>query len=386
MTGRPRALDVVVGLVIAAALVYLVVGAEHFHWDFRIYHRAATKVVHGVDPYELGTFVDVGLVEGVPLPFVYPPVILVLFLPFTVMPEVPAAIVWLVLKLVATGALILVWRRFVAFTVDWRLGLLLLLGFDAALYTDLASGNVAILEALALTLGFDALLRERPFTFAALVVAAGAIKLVPLVFLGALVFWGGPRRYRALAAAVAGAVAIAALHLVVAPTMSHEFWTAASSRIDERKWPNPTTLAFVRDLGLPDAVYPVLALAVLAVTAHRLYVLRPPARAVVPLVFVVAALVLPRFKNYTYIELLPAAIACFHVLDRPRRMLLGALVGVTLPWTYLFVAVPAWNSALEHAIPVDRSVWGYAALYAAIALWLLYLVRVLPMARRSAAT
>jgi alpha-1,2-mannosyltransferase len=377
-----------VWLGVVALIAYLVVAPEHFHWDVRTYYAAADAVLSGTDPYRAGAAVEVGFVVNV-LPFVYPPAIAVVLAPVALLPESVAIGVWLVVELAAVVAMVATWRRLIGpFPLDARLALLLLFGFDAALYTGIASGNVAVFEALALAVAFDGLLRDRPVRFAVLVVAAAAVKLVPIVYLPCLLVWGGPRRHRVLAWAVVAVAAIAVAQLVLAPAWCAEFWSAATA-LDERRWPNPTTLAFVRDVAdrgfaiPPWPAYVVIVATVLAVTSWRVVRLRPAPRAIVPLLFVVAALVLPRFKNYTYVELLPAAIVCLRAVTRPARIALAALLGVVLPWSYLLVASPRICRSLETALPVSRDVWGYTALAGAFALWCIYLVRVLPRARTS---
>ena len=368
-----------VAALLAAAVLYLVLAPAHFHWDFRVYYRAAETWISGGDPYARGYPVEIGFVTGA-LPFVYPPPALVIFAPFTVLPESAAIVAWLALELAATVALVGTWRRFAPVPRDGRLGLVLLFAFNGALYTALASGNVVVFEALALFVGFDALLRDRPGRFAALVVAAGALKLVPLVWLGALLVWGGPRRWRSLGLALGAVIALAALTWALSPAYAN----AAVAQFDERRWTNPTLLAALRDLAdrtnlaiSPTAIYVVLAAAILAITGARIARRRPSPRTLVPLLFVVAALVLPRFKNYSYVELLPAALVAMQACARPARIALGALLGVVLPWSYLLVASPAWCRSLEHALPVSRYVWGYTPLAGALVVWLVYLVRVL---------
>jgi hypothetical protein len=293
-----------------------------------------------------------------------------------------AIAVWLVAELAAAVAMVATWRRLIGpFPVDARLALLLVLGFDAALYTAFASGNVAVFEALALAVAFEGLVRDRPVRFAVLVVAAAAVKVVPIVYLACLLVWGGPRRHRVLAWALAAAAAIALAQLVVAPAWCAEFWAAATA-LDERRWTNPTTLAAVRDFADRAFAIPVwpaylaIAAAVLAVTGWRLARARPSPRVAAPLVFVVAALVLPRFKSYSYVELVPAAIVCLRALARPARLALAALLGAVLPWSYLLVASPGFCRSLEATLPVSRYVWGYTPLAGAFALWLVYLARV----------
>jgi alpha-1,2-mannosyltransferase len=381
-----RALGWVVAAVIAVAVVYLIVAPGAFHWDFRVYVRASDTWLHGGDPYAVGDDVTIGFVTA-KLPFVYPPITLAAFAPFALLPEPVAIAAWLAIELAAAVLLVRVWRRFVPFApslLDARLALLLLFAFNAALYTALASGNVALLEALALYAGFDALLAQRPGRFAALVVAAAAFKVLPALFLAFLLVWGGPRRWRALAGALLALAVIAAITYALAPGYLH----AAAATLDERRWTNPTVLAMLRDLAdrtgvaLPAvAIWLASAAVMLAITSVRIARTRPPARMLVPLIFVVAALVLPRFKSYSYVELIPAAIVALRAVRGPARFALAVLLGAVLPWSYLLVASPAACRALEHALPVSRYVWGYVPLLAAFVVWMIYLAH-LPDARR----
>lgn len=154
--------------------------------DFHTFYYAATAESHGADPYRIESlWAAAG--KGVELPYLYPPVTLALFVPFTLLPMSTAALLWLGLKLVLLAALVVVWRRW--FLRDTSLALIVgvtILGFNGAALWDLANGNVAVVEQFVLWTAFACYVAERRGPFALLVATAAVFKLLPIAFLGLL--------------------------------------------------------------------------------------------------------------------------------------------------------------------------------------------------------
>ena len=104
--------------------------------------------------------------------------------PFTGLDYATAARLWLVFKLLALFALASGWRRLVVPRIDRGLFVLVVaLGFSGAALWDLRSGNVDLFEQLLLSSAFAIYLRCRYRLFTAGVVAAAALKLLPVAFL-----------------------------------------------------------------------------------------------------------------------------------------------------------------------------------------------------------
>src|SRR4030095_16139597 len=112
---------------------------------------------------------------------------LAMFLPFTWLSVPSGILVWLVVKLVLLGILVVIWRREFVPQASWPLVLgLTFFGFNAAVLWDLRTGNVSVLEQLLLWLPFARYAGGHRKSFAALVVAASIFKLQPILFLALL--------------------------------------------------------------------------------------------------------------------------------------------------------------------------------------------------------
>lgn len=157
-----------------------------YAWDFDTFYYAAVALRQGLDPYRLESLAAVAG-KHVPLPFLYPPAALAMFAPFAALPLATATVAWLALKVVLSVALVALWRRvFLPETGLVTLILASVLGFNAALVTDLRSGNVAIIEGLVLWIAFACYARDRRWPFAILVAVASSLKLLPIAFLALL--------------------------------------------------------------------------------------------------------------------------------------------------------------------------------------------------------
>ena len=119
--GRPVVVVLLVGAVLAVTVgfaVWLVQGGS-FAVDFRFAYLPATDgVIHGVNPYPAATdpSVDAGSA------YVYPPLLAVLLVPFTALPEMLAATIWVIVLLAALGVAIAAcgvrdWRCYAAVAI-----------------------------------------------------------------------------------------------------------------------------------------------------------------------------------------------------------------------------------------------------------------------------
>jgi hypothetical protein len=195
-------------LAIAAFLVRRAVNPLDFH----TYYFAAAAERLGLDPYRMESLWAVA--KKSVAPFLYPPVTFALFVPFTLLPLVTAAQVWLCLKLVMVASLIVVWKRwFLRETSVALIVLVAFLGFNSAMLWDLTTGNVSVPEQLVLWIAFACYVQERRGWFVALVAVASVFKFLPIAFLG-LLFVPSKRHRRSLGLAVAGCAGLAAILLL----------------------------------------------------------------------------------------------------------------------------------------------------------------------------
>ena len=156
---------------------------QEVQWDFKIFYFAAQAGRLGLDPYEIDNLRQVSG-QQIELPFVYPPLTVWLFKPFTLLSYPVASQVWLFLKLALLSGLILLWRRhFIAGSLNGLFYLFLLFAFDAAIYWDFKAGNISLVEQLLLWMAFFLLLKRNGVGFGALVVLASTFKVITIVFL-----------------------------------------------------------------------------------------------------------------------------------------------------------------------------------------------------------
>ena len=244
-------------------------GAHALMIDLQVYRAGGEAVLHHRPLYSGGVLLD--------LPFVYPPVAAVLFVPLTLLPLPLLKILWTALGVVL---LVVVVRRSAA-----RAGTVLPAGtvallVAAALWLDpvrttfyLGQINVVLLALVLL----DLTGRPSRWRGAGLGLAA-ALKLTPLLFVVYLLLVG---RRREAAVAVGTFVAATGLGFAVAPAESVQYWVrgtfAAANRIsDVAATSNHSIDGLVaRVLGenvpvylVPAALLTAAALAV-AVRAHR---------------------------------------------------------------------------------------------------------------------
>lgn len=323
-------------LLVIALAVYLagslISNSEKWQWDFRTYYYAAKLHGTGANPYD--TAVVRNLADQPMHPYLYPPLALRLFQPLSHWSFKTASYVWLGFKFLFLVPLIWIWRKyFVAGPIRWPFYLLAILAFGSPLYLDLKAGNVAMIEQLLLWLGFVFLLKDKPLWFCVLVVMASLFKGLILVFLLLLLVFKIPRRWWYM---VGSGVAFGIVQLIdyLAHPDLYSTFLQQSLTWDERGANfNPSTYAMAKDIvqplsekGFSEATvaawalvfYGVVIVTVLALTWRHV---RPKLAGgtnnssadqtaqmtVVILLFcLLFALLMPRFKVYSFMMVLPS--------------------------------------------------------------------------------
>ncbi|MDR3692831.1 MAG: glycosyltransferase family 87 protein [Fimbriimonas sp.] len=363
-------------------LIYLVARSGGFGWDFHVYQQAAQALLAGRDPLEDPYLVHVGGVKTY-LPFIYPPLTLLPFLPFAFLSKTAAYLIWVPLQIGGFALLARVWKRsFLVFPLNGKWGLFLLLAFNASLYTCFATGNFALFEGVVLFLAMEALLKKRDYACSAWIVLAACFKMQPILYLGLLLWLGGKDRVRAAAYGMLAFILYAGANLALFPRSTFEMLQGAMSREDSRS-NNPSLLAFAEDFTsrapIADAkiVYLLLAGLILAVSVFALRRWNEPDPALRLLfVMLTISLVLPRFMIYSYIQTIPVAWIVLTRLRGIAKWSCAALVCVVLPFSYLLIVRPSLSILWEHALGMQAGVWGYASLYGAILVWAVFLTKV----------
>ena len=347
-------------------------------WDFRVYYFGAQAWRAGLDPYD--PRVLPAELFGTGFKFNYPPYALALFSPLTHLSVVHAMQIFLVVKLAALAWLLTIWSRLLRTGIADPLWIVFLLfAYSSAIFVDVISGSVTTFEQLLVWLGVGALLDRRYGAFAAAIVVASLFRLTPIALLVAALVLPDRRGIRSVAAGLASAAAIAVTTALVAPQLTRGFLRSLPTNFGERGWLNPAALPLADDLSAMIAQArhvapsPTLALAiygaiVAAVAVPTIATVRRIARqadaphdALIYFVFVATALVLPRFKNYSYMLLtVPTYYIATHSVQLRRAIPLVVIACLPI---YSWIATP------DHLTFVaDYSKW-----FIALGAWALFL-------------
>jgi len=387
---QPRPLRVLVpGLVfLYAAFLLLGIGRgldDRLQWDFKSHYCAAQVHELGlnfyVEPY-LRHFCSPDASQY----YSYTPLSIWFFRFFSLFPYGTAYGLFFGLKVLALAALLLLWmRHFLEEEADPGFYLFILLAFNGALYLDLRAGNVSLFEQAGLWLGFFFLLKKKPALFGLCVVLAASFKVVPLAFLGLLLFLGGRKKLLHLGGSLLAFLGLQALSFALNPTLFKDFLRVFFTMLREvRGITNPSMFVWVQDAlnsaagtffgrpAPPSVVYGafvLLAALVVFLTWKALTRIskrtgRETDKAALFLFCLAYALIMPRFKDYSYILLL---VPAYHALKKHAaglgRVFLFGLAALSV----------AGNTSLPGFEVVFRYVWDYFPLLTAVVFWVLSL-------------
>jgi len=344
-------LAIVALLVYGAGIIFNISRHDDYQWDFWIYYNSVRAHAAGLNPYEASSLSQI---VGSPMRncFAYPPLALYFFRPFIYLDFATASYLYLFLKCLLLSGLLYLWKKeFLQDKADTLFYFFCLLAFNAAIYIDFAAGNVSLLEQFLLWSAFAFYLKRRWLLFSLCVVAAASFKLVPILFLGLLWFADEKKRYWYFAGGCAGFGIMLLASYLVAPTWFVEFVQDSVGRADwEHGLLNPSTLSFIRDahdllaakfgivisLRILRALFLALAAIVLLISYRAHTALRPVfqkhnEKVLIFLACLVYALILPRFKDYSYILLIPPAYFILKKLGEIKATLLLGLTVLYLP-------------------------------------------------------
>jgi hypothetical protein len=379
--GRAAGLGAVVLLCVGTFFVI----ARHpytYQWDLSTYYHAVKAYEAGRNPYDRDVLSDIAG-TAVRLKYVYPPHTLPFLQWLAILPYQTMHLVWLGIKAVFLIILLWIWMRlFPGSAGSPGFVLFSLLAFNGAVLSDLIAGNISILEQGFVWSGLLLLLHKHRMAFAVIIALAAFFKITYAFFLVLLLFPLTKESARALLLGALLVIAPLIASAMLMPDLFRNFLanTATVSDVLERGNNNPCLFAFILTLAdLAEAGLGVkvpVAGAVSVFLLHALVVLYLAGRVVrnlqvserkeswrdiVFLACLTYPLIVPRFKNYSFILLIPAAYDLFRRLGNgllERGILMFVLVVPTftifsglLPLTeyYLFFvsyAIFWWYLAL----------------------------------------
>lgn len=314
-------------------------------WDFRALYLIAKAHQQGTNPYDPAA-VSSAIGISMPLPFVYLPHAIYLFYPFTWVSLPMAGAIYLLLKTAGIALLVILWLRIFRFREHLGLFLVFLpFALGAGVIADLRAGNISIFEQALIWFGFYLFLRGRTAGFCLAILCAASFKLIPILLLGFLLTTGG-RRDIAYAICFGGLFGLLmALNYIVWPELTSSFLQNVRNLNGERGIHNPSTWAFLQDatswlqshaqLSLPKlvplAVYGGMSLFAVVISfkaLQRSKVCRVKDAVLwqICLTCLLYAVVVPRFKNYSYILVIAPAFFVLLSGRLPTSLVLGCVL------------------------------------------------------------
>ncbi len=346
---------VVAALVAAVVISYgfTAVDSGHLH-DFISYYYGAVAIAKGLNGYSADVLSGlVGTDLQAHLRFVYPPQMSWIFLPFTLLSFEHARLAFIGIKVgIALGFLAMAATVFRPEKGNrFLFGLIALFGFHSTVSIDIASGNIALLEAALIWGGIALWLKNKPGWGGVLIGIGASFKLTPIVLLGGLALTQHPLRWRAMVSGLLTFFGIQTVGILVYPELYRHFFFLKSP-MDSSGFVNPSSLALIRfelapqlatlvgvsatwiERGLYGGIVAV-GIALLSWLVMRRQSFTPVE--LISAVMLIYALVMPRFKDYTFVLLLiPAWVIVSQVENRWRRWALVALLCVSLsPYHHL---------------------------------------------------
>ena len=382
--------DIIQLLVCLGSVIYTVFFilqiAEQPHksfWDFKVYYYATKAFLDGLNPYNF----DLKIFPLAPRSyrFVYMPISLIFFAPFTLLDYVDAHIAALIFYVIALFTTFIAFSRrlltknsFGAFFC-----LFSILAFNGAIYKSIQTGNVASLETALIFLSFIFWLRGQHAWFLCFIFAASIFKLTPLFFLILIFFDKTPPWKSTFIATVVFlivlAISILAMPYEVIPYLhSNISWCQPLSKGFE----NPSMFCLLTTViqqchfpavePLTYAVFIIWVAAILFFTVRAgISLTREGLEATrvdtVVLALLCYAVVVPRLQDYSWVIFIPAV---FRVLmDTEYAKTIGPLMVLCL-LPYRTDTLPrlmnGFNIALTyHPIIVAFGAWLLLVLYIA---------------------
>jgi hypothetical protein len=384
-----KKLMIVLLLAYSASLIIKIATGNDYQWDFWIYYNSTRAEAAGLNPYDAKSLSQVAQ-SPIRHSFAYPPITLFLFRPFTKLDFNTASILFLFIKCALLISLIYLWKKnFLQQEGDVLFYFFCLLAFNGAIYIDIGAGNISTLEQLLLWLAFFFYLKRKPLLFSIFILLAAMFKLVPLLFLFLLLFTKEEKKYYYFFGASACFLVMQLMSYLAAPSLFEEFVRDTAGRADfERELMNPSTFAFLRDafelldtkmqIGVSYRIQWGLYLAIIAAivgVTWRAYRALGSAksnhdeRVVIFLACLVYALILPRFKDYSYILLIPPFYFIFKKID---YMKVSLFVIIALLYTinpaHGILPFPGFDMAFTlfsryHPLLMAYGIWGLYLYY-----------------------
>jgi hypothetical protein len=313
-------------------ILYTIFNIDQNFWDFGHDYYAAKAFLLGLNPYNTDVLFKLGGVDQ-RLPFVYTPISLLFFAPFTLLSYETAPLIILgfyVFVLVGTFIyfshyLLSSIKQFGPFYLFFAV-----LAFNGAINKSIHVGNVASLETALVFMALMCWLKGRHIFFMILIFAASIFKLTPLFFLS-LIFFDKTPRWRSAAVLfvtflfvleISFQVVLSNVSMSFSEWLVFELTSVGGCEPLVKGFNNPSVFCFMKELianvdsfsmqnALTTIIFAFWVIIILFFTIRAgFYLVREnhiEARTdLAVLALLCYALLMPRFQDYSWVLLIPA--------------------------------------------------------------------------------
>lgn len=362
-------------------LIHILTHREQYQGDFQVYYYAAKAYTQGLNPYDTNALSQVAQKE-IGLKFVYPPATLLFFRLFLAVNYTTAFYLFLLLKCALLAVLLYMWRKIFLEEIDVFFYLFCVLAFNGTIYIDLGSGNVSILEQFLIWFAFYWYLKNKHLLFCVLIVIAAIFKLTPIVFLVVLYFSKHKQKYLSMAVSLLSFLFVLLFSYIRNPSLFMSFIRNTTTLNQKRGILIPSTFSLITNVSrflaenhkvvVPSTVQTILYVAILATILFVSWRARNMLRASttqditrIEIFFacVVYTLILPHFRNYSYILLI---VPAYFIFRQMRYLPAYPFIFILAILSAVWISLPGF--ALLFAI-----FWEYYPLAIAYLVWGLYL-------------
>ena len=366
-------------------IIHVSTHRNNYQTDFKIYYYAANASASGLNPYDPNVLFQIAQVPKRDK-FTYPPFTLLFFRLFSLVKFDLAFYLFLSFKCLLLIGLIYLWvKKFLQEDRDLLFYIFCFLAFNSTIYLDIIASNISILEQLILWIAFSFFLKRRLLFFCLFIILAAIFKITPILFLFLLWFseFEKKKKFMYFFSASAIFLVIMLLSYIINPFLFKNF-VSNSIGIDERGIINPSTMALIKDAFellaiktgviipqiIPSILYFVIITTIIIITwrTYRIFIsfeTKNKEKIAIFLACLVYTLLLPRFKDYSYILLL---VPTYFIIKR---------VSYTFTKVHILLFVFTILSAARVTLPgfdvIFSFFWRYYPLVVAYFVWGLYI-------------
>src|SRR5690606_4659403 len=243
-----------------------------------------------------------------------------LFKPLTLVQHNISLFIYVILNILAVVFLVRYWSRLFGYIADPWFYLFVVIGINASLYLGFRSGNIVIVLSLIIWIAIHFLIKKNVRLFCLFLLFAACIKITPILLLPIALLFDN-RSLKWVLVTLGLFVMFCLSNLLLEPGLTKDFLQAGMNLFDEAGIINPNLYTFCQEitgfvlikLGLEAHQIPGILIFALTVCflMYRSVIWFVRNKSVgllekTSVALILYALIMPRFKDYDYVLILPA--------------------------------------------------------------------------------